>query len=801
MIGQSFRYGLSGVAAALCTIAAPASADETMARAQRFNAGAQRSAVRNGMIIPRWIAGEDRFWYIADQADGARRFVTVDAATGKASDAFDQTIVAAGLAAALGQPVDPRQLPFSSFRFSADHRSIDLALDATGKQWRCQLAKPGCSAIEVNRDEIVSPDGQWAAFVQDHNLWVRSIATGARKPLTTDGVEHYAYGGITDDTTHTITTARFGLPNPAQIVWSPDSRHLLAQRIDERAVREMQLLEHVPLDGSLRPKLHDYRYPLPGDTAIAMARLVSFDVATGKRVDIDGPALVAAYLSPIALSQAWWSSDARKIYYLERDRFYRTYTLHVADAATGASRPILSESGKTNVTINWPLEKPLVRTLKNGDFIWFSERSGWGQLYYYTAEGRLRNAITTGDWVVRAILSIDEDKGRLFFTGLGRDAARQPYDQYIYSVRFDGRDLRLLTPEDADHNQNDPEIKARIGGGIALASFDRAEERAAISPSGRYLVDSYSRPDLAPHLVLRSSDGRLIKQLETADYSRLTQSGFVLPEPFSVLAADGKTRIYGTLFKPSNFDPTKRYAVIEAIYPGPWTNINARAFMAMFSDQNRAYDRQALAELGFIVVTLDGRGNLFRSKSFWDQSYGRMGTAGMLDDHIAALRQLAARRHYIDLDRVGIYGLSGGGFASSNAILRYPDFYKVAVSTAGDHDQRLYQAWWGDLYNGPDYAGYSDTINARFAGGLRGKLMLVHGDMDDNVHPANTLRLVDALIKADKDFDLIVVPGANHMMNVPGDQGKTTAYLQRRRWQYFIDNLKGPEPGTPDTKP
>jgi dipeptidyl aminopeptidase/acylaminoacyl peptidase len=388
-------------------------------------------------------------------------------------------------------------------------------------------------------------------------------------------------------------------------------------------------------------------------------------------------------------------------------------------------------------------------------------------LYYYDDSGELHNQITQGEWSVRDIVRVDEHARRIYFMASGREGA-DPYQQSLYAIRFDGTGLQRLTPEQADHK------------------WVPAPGTSRFSPSGRYFVDGYSRPDLPPTWVLRKSDGALIRELERADISRLREGGYVPVEPFQVTAADGKTALYGNLFRPSTFDPSRRYPVIDASYPGPQTIRSGKSFTtALF----HRFEAQSLAELGFIVVTIDGRGTPNRSRAFLDYSYGRLDKASDLEDHIAGLRQLATRYPFLDLDHVGIDGVSAGGFLAALALLRHPGFYKVGVSAEGNHDPRGYLAAWGDTYIGPSAAdAYETSVTPQLAENLQGKLLLIHGELDDNVPPALTLRLADALIEANKDFDLIVLPNADHTAYF------TSPYLIRRKWDYFVRHLLGAEP-------
>jgi dipeptidyl aminopeptidase/acylaminoacyl peptidase len=395
--------------------------------------------------------------------------------------------------------------------------------------------------------------------------------------------------------------------------------------------------------------------------------------------------------------------------------------------------------------------------------IWFSERDDWGHLYLYDlATGRLKNRITSGEWNVTQLLRVDEQNRVLYFLAVGREKGRDPYFSHFYRIGFDGRDLRLLTPEDGNHE-------------------------ISLSPSGRYFVDNYSKPDVPPVSVLRDAEGRLLLVLEKADISRLVAAGWKPPIPFTVKARDGVTDLYGLMYRPTNFDPARKYPIVNHIYPGPQTgSVGSRSFAPSRGDA------QALAELGFIVVEIDGMGTPWRSKKFHEAYYGDMGD-NTLPDQVAGMKELAQRYPWIDIERAGIYGHSGGGYAAAGAMFRYPDFFKVGVSQAGNHDNRCYEDDWGEKWQGllrrnPDGTdNYESQANQNFAGNLKGKLLLAHGTMDSNVPPYNTLLVVDALIKANKDFDLLLLPNRGHGFgNEP--------YMVRRRWDYFVRHLLGAEP-------
>jgi dipeptidyl aminopeptidase/acylaminoacyl peptidase len=727
----------------------------------------------NGDIQPHWIGDTDRFWYLRSTRDRAKQFVVVDAATGRRTPAFDQRKIAAGLSKATNVAVDAGSLPFTTFHYTPDNKAIEFSM--TERLWTCRLESGACTSERfiAKPNESLSPDGKWAVFVRAHNLWIRPTAGGTEYALTTDGVEHNAYASSSGDN-HSISRLRRPKPRPPEVVWSPDSRYLVSYRMDERNVKDMYLLQSVPEDGSMRPKLWTYRYAFAGDENVPQLHPIVFNVNTRQGVPLAASPLNAGYASAIEEGNVWWSEDSAKIYFLKAARSFKSVSLNVADPASGKVTEVLRETSQTWVRAG-KARGGTHRTLKNGDVIWYSDRDGWGHLYYYEgASGRLRNQITRGEWVVRAIVRVDEKAGIVYFTAGGREEGRDPYYLHLYRVNLDGSGLRLLTPEDATHSIQPDAIEAT------------ARETNGFSPSGRYFVGSYSRPDAPPIMVLRTATGRLVKRVETADISALIKDGYTPAEPFQVMAADGKTAIYGTLYRPSTFDANKKYPVIDSIYPS--FNRTAKSFAGTVFDVRGA---PALAELGFIVITIDGRGTMpGRSTAFIDDEYGQMGKGGNLDDHIAGIRQLAERYPYMDLNSVGITGHSGGGYASTLAILKRPDFYKVAVSTAGNHDQLGYTYIWGEIFNGPVGEGdYKGSANQNFAANLQGKLLLMHGELDDNVSPSLTMKVVDALIKANKDFDMLIIPNGSHNHGV-----LLSPYCLRRTWDYFVRHLLNTEP-------
>ncbi|HEX7118219.1 MAG TPA: DPP IV N-terminal domain-containing protein [Longimicrobiales bacterium] len=731
---------------------------EDYARAERLLPQHTYPLVSGMTVRPNWL-DEDRFWYRNTTAEGTE-YVLVDPARRTRRLAFDHERLAEALSAAVHARYSPTNLPLRDMQLADDARSLTVELPVG--RYTCDLDEYRCEAAGGDRgaprNSVVSPDGRRAAFIRDHDLWVLDLETGEETRLTTDGVEDFGYA------TNNAGWTRSDRP---VLLWSPDSRRIATFQHDARGVGEMYLVT----TNVGHPKLDAWKYPLPGDSVIFRIHRVVIDVdAEG------GPNVVRLQMPPdphrstvcdhVYCDGRWvdvqWSEDGERLFFVSSSRDHKRATLREADPETGAVRDILEETVETfyesgHDTFNW-------RVLpETNEVIWFSRRDDWGHLYLYDLEtGRLKNRITTGDWNVLQVLRLDPERRTLWFIGNEREPG-DPYFQYLYSIRLDGSGLTLLTPDSANHE-------------------------ITFSPSGRYFIDAASTPDTPPVTVLRDADtGEVVLELEEADISRLVATGWKPPIPFTVKARDGKTDLYGLLYRPTDFDPSKKYPIINHIYPGPQTgSVRGRSFRPARGDA------QAIAELGFIVVELDAMGTPMRSRSFHEAYYGNMGDNG-LPDQIAGMRQLAERYAWIDLDRVGIYGHSGGGFASARAILAYPDFFDVAVSQAGNHDNRNYEDDWGEKWQGlldaraDGTTNYDNQANQLLAENLEGKLLIAHGTTDDNVPPYGTLLLVNALIEANKDFDLILFPNRPHGFgNEP--------YMMRRRWDYFVRHLLGAEP-------
>lgn len=611
-----------------------------------------------------------------------------------------------------------------------------------------------------------SPDGKKEVFIKDWNLFVRDLATNEEKQLTTDGIKDFGYA--TDN-------AGWRKSNRPIVLWSPDSKKVATYQQDQRHVSEMYLVS----TNVGAPRLEQWKYPLPQDKEIIKIHRVIIDIDSGKIVRLKMPAddRRGTLCDDISCSGAFddneWSPDSAKLAFVSSTRDHKEARFRIADASTGDVRDVFEEKVATQYesgqgTINWRYFPA------TNEVIWYSERDDWGHLYLYDlATGRVKNQITKGNWVVTRMLKVDAASRTIWFEANGREPGRDPYFSHFYKIKFDGTGLELLTPEDGNH-------------------------QISLSPDEKYFIDTFSKPNVAPVTVLRDMNGKLITELERTDISRLIAAGWKPPTPITVKSRDGRWNLYGLMFTPTNLDRNKKYPIVNYIYPGPQGGgVGSRSFNPARSDH------QALAELGFIVVVIDGTCNPDRSKSFHDVCYGNMAD-NTLEDQIAGIRELAQKNPFMDLDRVGIWGHSGGGYATAAAMFRFPDFYKVGVSQAGNHDNRNYEDDWGERYIGlmvgPDgkhttnvddskeKSNYTDQANQNFAKDLKGKLMLAHGGMDDNVPPYNTLLVVDALIKANKDFDLIIYPNARHGF------AADNWYMMRRRWDYFVRHLMGAEP-------
>ncbi len=734
------------------------------ARAEKFMAYNTMPLVDRPAVRPNWLP-DGRFWYRNVTGQGSE-FVLVNPATGARQSAFDQTKLAAALSTVAGAQYEAMHLPFTDFNFAPDGQNISF--NVGNFRFKCDAAGSACAAdgnaqAEPQRAgrrnsflEVLSPDGKRAAFIRDWNLWMRDTATGKETKLTTDGVKDYGYATDNAGWTHS---------DRAILMWSPDSKKIATFQQDQRKSSDMYLVS----TNVGAPRLEAWKYPLPGDENVTMIERVVIDVETPKVIRFQMPpdqhrtTLCDDISCDGNFTDVEWSADNSKVAFVSTSRDHKSAKLRIADAATGSLRDVMEETAQTQYesgqgAVNWRFLP------KSNEVIWYSERDGWGHLYLYDlTTGKLKNQITKGDWVVWRLLKVDDESRTLHFVAGGREPGSDPYFGHFYRVGMDGKNLALLTPEDANHD-------------------------ITLSPKGNYFIDTYSKPDAAPVTVLRDLNGKIVSSLEKTDVSRLVAAGWKAPQPIVVKARDGQTDLYGLMFTPTNLDPKKKYPIINYIYPGPQGGgVGSRSFAPSRGDN------QALAELGFVVVSIDGTCNPLRSKKFHDACYGNMAD-NTLADQVAGMQQLAQKYPYIDIERAGIWGHSGGGFATAAAMFRYPDFFKVGISESGNHDNRNYEDDWGERYIGlltKDAGGksnYSDQDNPSLAKNLKGHLLLAHGTMDDNVPPSNTLLVVNELIKANKDFDLLMIPNARH------GYGEYSLYMTRRRWDYFVRYLMGAEP-------
>ena len=682
---------------------------------------------------------------------GGYQFVTANIANMTKQPAFDHQALAISLSSE-EKTYEANHLPFKSYKFNEQFTSIEFNIEK--KSYLCQLSNYSCELVQDKQhfeNEVLSPDGKSAAFIRDFNLWLRNTTNNEEIQLTQDGSEHFGYA------TNNAGWVRLETP---VILWSPDSKKITTFQQDARKVGDMHLVS----TKVGHPELDSWKYPLPGDKDVFALHRIIIDIASKKvtRLDMAPDAQRSTITDHIyrrgKLLDARWSDDSASLAIVSVTRDHKQATLRIVNPETGTVKTILNEKVRTffesgKGKVNWHYLP------ESNEIIWFSQRSDWGHLYLYDlSTAKLKHQITKGEWNVLQLLKIDKTNRVLYLTGAGREAG-DPYFEYFYSVNMDGANFSLLTPEKANHS-------------------------ITLSKSGNHFLDRFSTPTEPEKSQIKTMAGEVTLRLEQADISELKASGWVAPHPFVVKDRNGKFDIHGLMYKPANFDANKSYPIINYLYPGPQTgSIGSRSFLASRGD------KQAMAELGFILIEIDALGTPMRSKSFHEFYYGNMGDSGV-PDQMAAIKQLAEKHSWLDLNRVGIWGHSGGGFASTNAILKYPEFYKVAVSGAGNHDNRIYADPWGEKWQGllttneDGSTNYDNQANQLLVDGLQGKLLLAHGTLDDNVPPNNTLVVVDALIKANKDFDLLILPNRTHGFS-------REAYMIRKRWDYFVQHLMG----------
>ena len=737
---------------------------------------ARGAAVVRDQVQPHWLDAE-RFWYRNDLTDGRREFVYVDAAAGVRRPAFDAARLAEALAGAIGRTVEADRLPIDIEAMDETAATISVG----GIAWRCDLfsyelvrvdapattSRP--ATTEATRNERrgnrrrsdaaatstasaspTSPDGQLSVSIRDGNLFLRSAAGGEERPLSTDGTDEIPY---------------------ERVFWSPDSTHLVAFRVERGDHKVVYRLESTP-DGAnaaregpvKRAELHQNEYPLPGDKLDAY-ELHLFNVATGEHIRPPVERIDTNEWSNHPDPQIRWRPDGRHFLYEKHDRGHQRLRLMEVDAHTGAARAVIDEQSKTFI---WTahreeLDYPIFQFLQNDrEVLYASEQSGWRHLYLVDIASGSMKSITSGEWVLRRVLRVDESKRQVWFAASGIYPGQDPYLLHFGRVNFDGSGLVWLTSSDGQHSL--------IEGGLSRS----------LSPDERYLIVKHSRVDAPPVTELRrTGDGQAVVELERAEVG----PGWRPPEVFVSKGRDGATDIWGIIVRPPNFDPTKRYPIIEDIYAGPHSSHVPKSFSA----RNRW---ESLANLGFIVVKIDGMGTANRSKAFHDVCWHNLKDAGF-PDRIKWIQAAAQRYPYMDATRVGVFGTSAGGQNAAGALLFHGDFYKAAVANCGCHDNRMDKSSWNEQWMGyPVGPHYAESSNIDNAGRLKGHLQLVLGEMDDNVPVESTFRLVDALVKQRKEFDFVFIPGGGHGANSP--------ITERKLQDFFVRHLQGIQPANPN---
>jgi dipeptidyl aminopeptidase/acylaminoacyl peptidase len=712
----------------------------------------------------------DGLVYYRESSPQGTLYMLADPAKLVQAKAFDNAKLAAALTAAIKVKVDPKALGVSSYA----NEPSGFAVTTPAGTFHCDSAASKCtqepvagggkSAKAVGRrgraPVNLSPDHKLAAFIRDNNLWLRTVATGEERQLTTDGIEDFGYA--TDN-------AGWQHSDAAVLTWSADSKKIATFQQDQRKTGMMYL---VPTTNR-HPKLEAWRYPLVGDKDVTMIEPVVIDVATAKVTRLKTPPLEHRSMECDDVScdgdGRWndveFSSDDAHLAFVATSRDHKDEYVKVADTATGAVRDVFHDHADTYY--GWQSRTDWKYLPASDEFLWVSERSNYAQIYLYSLKtGYLKNQVTRGDGPVQDIVRIDEQNRVIYFLAGGKQTGVDPYFDQLYSVSFDGKNQQLLTPEIANH--------------VITAA-----------PDGKTFVDVYSTPAVPQIAVLRDTTGKVLTTIAKQDVSALVAAGWKPATPITVKARDGETLLYGYMEKPTNFDPAKKYPVIDYVYPGPQGgSCGARNFSPSHGDS------QSLADLGFVVMCLDGMGNPQRSKAFHDAHASKPEDMGddTIPDQVVGIKDLAAQYPFVDATRVGIWGHSGGGNATVSAMFHFPDFFKVGWAESGNHDQREYEDDWDERWAGlevvtPDgKSNYDEQANQNFAKNLKGHLMLAHGTMDDNVPPYNSLLVVDALIKANKDFDLLMIPNAHH------GYGEATQYVTRRRWDYFVKYLGGGVP-------
>jgi len=694
-----------------------------------------------------WFENGSGIYYHEFSTEG-KTFRTVDFKDNKVRALFDHGKMANALSTLHEEVIEKNSIGIYGIEKEGDS---SLKFESKGKTYSIDLDSYKIKSIskdsiaEENRLEQSSPDGKWIAFARDYNLYIKSTDAKEEYQLTSDGekdneyANQYGWFDKMEGENGKRTTNFF-------VSWSPDSKWLYTNQYDTRNAEKMYLLDWSK-DHLFKPRLLSYYRGSPGDSTLVMLRPVIIDINSKKEVQLNLP--TNTHINPVSIS---WSDREGEAYASYSERGYQKQFVKHIELSIKNISTFIEETSKTNID-NFTF-RPLDSLNK---VLFLSERSGWRQLYVYDLKSKTTTSLTKGDYYIHSIDYVNEAEGKIYFLASGKEKGVNPYHRMLYSVSLNDGQIQLLTTELIHHTVD-------------------------FSEDGKYFIDNYSSINDPTKTVLRETkSGRILANLIEANIDVLKGSGWQSPETFEFIGKDGITTLYGALWKPTNFDPSEKYPIIDHSYTGPHTQVFPRSF-------SRAFQNQALAELGFIVMMVDGLGSSGRSKKFHDYSYKNMGNN--LEDHILAIEHLGKTKPWMDADRVGIFGHSAGGYDAGHGILAFPDVYKVSVASSADHDFRMEKAWWPEMYMGwPVDSTYHDVSNVTLAGNLKGKLLLVHGALDDNVNPSATFKLAEALVRADKQFDLLILPSQRH-----GYTGDFRKYFIKKRWNYFVEHLLGAEP-------
>lgn len=693
-----------------------------------------------------WFSDETGLWFIDYNKEG-ETYKTVNFKDFKVKKLFNQEKLSIELNKFLADKVKPNNLGISAI----DRKSNGSLVISKGKQKFVYNVKKNelqpIEDIDANRSnpiEIKSPNGKWTAFAKNYNLYVKSNENGEEFQLSFDGKKNYEYASYYG--WYDILEGENGeRPKNFNVQWSSDSKWLTANIVDLRFAEKMYLLDW-SIDSLFKPKLLSYYRGSPGDTTMVHIKPVFFNIETKKEVKTNLPK--NTHINSVSVK---FTEKSGMLFANYAERGFQKEYVNQVDLNNGSIKTLITEISETNIDNfrYWYVEE-----LQK--IIFLSEKTGWRQLFVLDLKSEEIKPITNGNFYINDISFIDQKKGWIYFLASGKEEKNNPYHQKVYKIDFEGN-ITLLTPENVHHVVN-------------------------FSKDGKYFADSYSTIEIPTKTVLRESEtGKIISELTVANVDEIVIKNWKAPEVFSLTAKDGKTTIYGAIWKPTNFDASKSYPIIDHTYTGPHTQVFPKSF-------DRCFMNQSLAELGFIVVMVDGLGTSGRSKEFHNHSYKNM--INNLEDHVLAIKYLGEKYNWIDVDRVGIFGHSAGGYDTGRALLGFSDFYKVGVASSADHDFRMEKAWWPEMYQGwPVDSTYHNASNISNAKNLKGKLLLVHGGIDDNVNPSATFKLAEALINADKEFDLLIMPSQRH-----GYLGQHQRYFTKKKWNYFVEHLAGKKP-------